>query len=161
MARVSYVQMANTTPVILAMGLCVSACEVPGEQVSFALRLETGQEQSMPRIVASAAQQLQMQTDSQTSDFGGRVGNMKAYLLSGHGIRAVIQTASVEECEIREGPRDPEFSTTLHNVHVFATSPFATAGRMEEVVRAIKNAAHREGATILAESDKCRTSQSS
>ena len=96
-----------------------------------------------------------MRAASQTSDFGGPAGTLRAYTLSGRSIQVIIQSSSVEECESREGPRDPEFSKTLYNVSVFKTSPFATSERMADVVQTIRQVAQREGATILSDAEKC------
>jgi hypothetical protein len=67
----------------------VTACSAKPEQGSVVLRLVSGRESSLEKITAAAAMQLQMRSTSQTFDFGGTAGKLRAYMLSGRGIVGV------------------------------------------------------------------------
>lgn len=135
---------------------CVTACTLESEQASFVLRLAQGRENALEQIVPAAARKLGMRSTSEAFDYGAPGGKLRTYMLSGRGTQVMIRSLSVEECQVREGRREPEFSTTLYGVSAAKTWPSLNAPSIKDVIAVIREAARPQGAYVLSEVDKCK-----
>jgi hypothetical protein len=125
------------------------------EQINMILRIDPDKPESLKKIVFTMADNVKMKVDSQNFDYGGKNGLLKAFLLYDSRTSVMIRGISDEECQSREGLRDPTFSRTLYAVSIYRTSIFKPKISLKELSEILYKEAKAYGGLLLSEEQKC------
>lgn len=141
------------TIILISVTIYVSSIRKP-DQINLILKI-ADKNIKISDIINPSANRIGMQLKAEDFKFGGDSSTLKTYLMYDSETSIMIQSISEEECQSREGRRDPVFSNTIYTVSIYRTSTFGSKRSLRDVATILGEEARRRGGTLVTEDQKC------